>query len=88
MAFLGALDLRGIDIAQSADVVTELHDLADVALDLTAHADEADLELARGLTAQQAGGQDERGGCGGGGVQKRTAAGGGGGMHGGWVGNQ
>ena len=50
VALLAFGELLGIHVAQGGDVVAEFCDLADVPLDLSAHADEADLQSARGLS--------------------------------------
>ena len=63
VAFAGVFDLGGVDVAEGGGFVAEFEDAGDVALDLAAHADEADAEFSggRGL------GEDWRSGEGGGG---------------------
>ena len=65
VAFAGVFDLGGVDVAEGGGFVAEFEDAADVALDLAAHADEADAEFlgGRGL-GEDWGSGEGGGGCG------------------------
>jgi hypothetical protein len=49
MPLLRARDLSGIDVAKGDDIVTQLQQVADVALDLSTHADRCDIQFVTGL---------------------------------------
>jgi hypothetical protein len=72
VTLLGALDLRTVNITQSAYVMAKLQDFAHMPLDLTTHADESNVQLARRLASQQPGWQKERG-CSGRSVLKKSS---------------